>query len=83
VSFVFGSWAQRHLGEPGATPRDIDVLVVGCPEQYDITHACLSLSGEYSIDVNPMIVSQDEFESRGTNAVLDEIVSGALVEVTR
>ena len=26
---VFGSWARRHLGEPGPTPRDVDVLVIG------------------------------------------------------
>jgi predicted nucleotidyltransferase len=27
--YIFGSWAARYLGDPGETPRDIDVLVVG------------------------------------------------------
>jgi len=26
---IYGSWAARYSGEPGAIPRDIDVLVVG------------------------------------------------------
>jgi hypothetical protein len=26
---LFGSWAARYLGEPGRTPNDIDVLVIG------------------------------------------------------
>ena len=28
-AFVYGSWAARRLGEPGAAPRDVDVVVVG------------------------------------------------------
>jgi DNA-binding transcriptional ArsR family regulator len=26
---IYGSWAARRLGEPGAPPRDIDVVVIG------------------------------------------------------
>lgn len=28
-AFMYGSWAARREGEPGAAPRDLDVLVVG------------------------------------------------------
>jgi predicted nucleotidyltransferase len=28
---VFGSWAARLAGEPGPSPADIDLLVVGRP----------------------------------------------------
>jgi AraC-like DNA-binding protein len=28
---IYGSWAARRLGEPGAPPRDIDVAVIGTP----------------------------------------------------
>jgi DNA-binding transcriptional ArsR family regulator len=28
-AYIYGSWAARYLGEPGPTPVDIDVLVVG------------------------------------------------------
>ena len=79
--YVFGSWARRHLGEPGATPRDIDVLVVGNPEAYDVTTACLELSGRYGIDVSPMIVTAREFHERGDNPLLDDITTGELVKV--
>ena len=27
--YIFGSLAARYLGDPGETPHDIDVLVVG------------------------------------------------------
>ena len=78
---VFGSWARRHLGEPGPTPRDVDVLVVGTPDDYTVTSVCLDLSGQYGVEVSPMIVSSDEFASRGQNPILDQITSGPLVEV--
>ena len=79
--WVFGSWARRHLGEPGPTPRDIDVLVVGTPDEYGVTSVCLDLSGQYGIEVNPMIVSNGEFTARGRNQILDQITTGPLVEV--
>jgi predicted nucleotidyltransferase len=78
---VFGSWARRHLGEPGPTPRDVDVLVVGTPDDYAVTSVCLDLSGQYGVEVSPMIVSSDEFATRGRNPILDQIASGPLVEV--
>lgn len=78
---VFGSWARRHLGEPGPTPRDIDVLVIGTPDDYSVTSFCLDLSGRHGVEVSPMIVSSDEFAIRGRNPILDEIASGPLVEV--
>jgi DNA-binding transcriptional ArsR family regulator len=28
-AYVYGSWAARRLGEPGDSPRDLDVVVVG------------------------------------------------------
>jgi AraC-like DNA-binding protein len=32
-AFAYGSWAARRLGEPGAAPRDVDVVVVGTTSQ--------------------------------------------------
>lgn len=28
-AFIFGSWAARYAGVPGALPHDVDVLIVG------------------------------------------------------
>ena len=80
---IFGSWARRHLGEPGPTPRDVDVLLVGHPDPPDVEAACLEVSGRLGIDVNPVIVSQSQFESKGDNVLLDEIAAGPMVEVRR
>jgi predicted nucleotidyltransferase len=81
--YVFGSWARRHLGEPGAAPRDVDVLVVGSPDAFDVTSVCLGLSGKYGIEVTPMIINRREFDNRGDNVLLDDITSSQLVEVLR
>lgn len=57
--------------------------VVGNPEGYDVTTACLELSGRYGIDVSPMIVNTREFHERGDNPLLDDITNGTLVKVRR
>jgi hypothetical protein len=38
-AFVYGSWAARRLGEPGAPPRDVDVVVVGTTSQASLLEA--------------------------------------------
>ncbi len=38
-AFVYGSWAARRLGEPGAAPRDVDVVVVGTTSQARLQEA--------------------------------------------
>lgn len=80
---VFGSWARRHLGEPGPTPRDVDVLVVGEPDDFAVMSVCLELGGIFGIEVSPMVVGRIAFETRGDNPILDEIVAGPLIEVRR
>jgi hypothetical protein len=40
-AFFYGSWAARRLGEPGAAPRDVDVVVIG-----GATNAALGSAGE-------------------------------------
>jgi predicted nucleotidyltransferase len=34
--YLFGSWAARYQGEPGAAPADVDVLVIGRPNRDDL-----------------------------------------------
>lgn len=31
-AMIYGSWAARYLGEAGAEPNDVDVLVIGSPD---------------------------------------------------
>ena len=86
VVYVYGSWARRHLGEPGEPPRDIDVLVVSDDptEAYQsVSDVCLGLSGRYGIGINPTVIGEKAFASPKRGSVLAEIVAGQLVEVRR
>jgi DNA-binding transcriptional ArsR family regulator len=41
-AMIYGSWAARYLGEAGAEPNDVDVLVIGSPDPdvlYDAAEA--------------------------------------------
>jgi predicted nucleotidyltransferase len=35
-AYIYGSWAARYSGEPGAAPADVDVLVIGTSEPDDL-----------------------------------------------
>lgn len=35
-AYIYGSWAARYHGEPGAAPADVDVLVVGTANLDDL-----------------------------------------------
>jgi DNA-binding transcriptional ArsR family regulator len=35
-AYIYGSWAARYHGEPGSTPADVDVLVVGSADPDDL-----------------------------------------------
>ena len=37
--YVYGSWAARAAGEPGRTPNEIDVFVLGRPDRDDVNDA--------------------------------------------
>jgi hypothetical protein len=40
-AFIYGSWAARRLGESGAAPRDLDVVVIG-----DVKRAVLEATAD-------------------------------------
>ncbi|MEU8038270.1 hypothetical protein [Streptosporangium sp. NPDC049078] len=47
-AYIYGSWAARHANQAGPPPRDIDVLVVGSPDEdelYDAARAAEHLLG--------------------------------------
>lgn len=35
-AYIYGSWAARYQGEPGPTPADVDVLVIGSTDPDDL-----------------------------------------------
>lgn len=54
---IFGSWAARVLGEPGPSPVDIDLLVVGRPDRDDLHDATLRAEHRLGREVNTVVVS--------------------------
>jgi len=55
--YIFGSWAARFLGEPGRTPADVDVLIVGSAERNEAYDAADRAARRLHREVNPTIVS--------------------------
>lgn len=52
---IFGSWAARHSGEPGATPNDVDVLVLGKPDRDEVYDAARRAEERLGLPVNTAI----------------------------
>lgn len=64
-AFIFGSWARRFAGEPGPLPRDVDVLVIGSADPEKVYRAARWVEEQIGIDVNPIVMSEDEWEKAG------------------
>lgn len=79
-AFVFGSWAARHLGETGAAPNDLDVLIVGSPDRRSVARLSRALAAKLGVEVNPTVVPSLEWRSK-RSGFLRSIASGPLVEV--
>jgi DNA-binding transcriptional ArsR family regulator len=55
--YLFGSWAARFLGEPGPTPADVDVLIIGPADRNETYDAADRAARRLHREVNPTIVS--------------------------
>lgn len=75
---VFGSWAARMAGEPGSSPVDIDLLVIGRPNRDDLYDAAARAQRRLGREVNPVVVAPDRWESTG-DGFLAELKSRPLV----
>lgn len=78
-AFLYGSFAARLLGVAGATPNDIDVMVVGRPDVDAVYGACARVEATVHRPVNPTILEADEFAQR--SGYLDSVRSGAAIPV--
>ena len=79
-AFIYGSWAARRLGEPGAAPRDLDVVVIG-----DVTRAVLGLVADEATrrlhrEVNITRVSPEVWD-RGEDLFVKTLRSRPLVSI--
>lgn len=79
-AFIFGSWAARYHGEPGAAPHDIDLLVIGEPNLDALYAACRRAEAELRLDVNPLVRPKADWNARGSGFLAD-VRKGPLVPV--
>ena len=80
-AYLFGSWARRYQGEAGPPPGDIDVVVIGDPDVDDIYDACSDVSRDLAQDVNPVILTPEEWRSK-RSGFIRQVRSGPLVALT-
>lgn len=59
---VFGSWAARYEGEPGASPNDVDVLVLGNPDRDGIHAAARRAEERIGLPVNTTVRRAEDWE---------------------
>ncbi len=81
-TWIFGSWAARYLGEPGAFPHDLDLLVVGDPDQVALYGALAGVEREIGLEVHPIIGTAPEWEQPVPDSFLSELQAGPLVPLS-
>ena len=75
---IYGSWARRYHGEKGLEPQDIDLLVVGSPDVDTVTAVAEQASQALGRDVNPTILTEDEYEAEPSEFVKAIKISNAV-----
>lgn len=79
-AYIFGSWARRYEGEIGEPPRDLDVLVIGRPNQRQVDEACRRAERRLGLEVNPVVVSPAEWRA-AASGFLRQLKKSPLVPV--
>lgn len=60
-AFLYGSFAARVSGVPGAAPADIDLMVIGSPDPVAVYDAAGRVESAVGRPVNPTILTPDEW----------------------
>ena len=79
-AYLFGSWAARYEGQPGADPHDIDVVAIGNPDRMTIYEAAAAATSQLGREVNIRTVNRDDWEGEG-DLFVRTVKNGALVPV--
>lgn len=78
---IFGSWAARAAGEPGQSPNDVDLLVIGEMEPMEIYEVARKATQELGLEVNPVIRTRQEWQQDQTEFART-VREGITVDVT-
>lgn len=68
-AYIFGSWADRYIGNAGRSPGDVDVLVVGTADQDDLWDAGRRASSRVGREVNVTRVRPPDWRSDATSFI--------------
>lgn len=79
--FIYGSWAARRHGEPGAFPNDIDVLVVGDAPRRVLSAIASDASERLNMPVNITRISYEEWNASQPTPFQQTVRSRPLVDV--
>ncbi len=79
-AYVHGSWAARYHGEPGGSPGDIDLLIVGQPRRGAVDTALDGIETRLGREVNVTYVTLQRWHDRA-DPFIDEVRSRPLVEL--
>lgn len=79
-AFIYGSWAARYLGEPGADPNDIDVLVIGNPDSGELYAAARQASEKVRREVNINAITPKRW-SKGEDGFVETVRSHPLLQL--
>lgn len=78
--YIYGSWAARYEGEPGPSPQDIDVLVLGKLDRDDVFDAARRAARRLGREVNVTQRTSRQWET-ATDEFADQVRSSPKVEV--
>lgn len=78
--YIYGSWAARYEGEPGPSPQDIDVLVLGKPDRDDVFDAARRAERRLGREVNVTQRTSHQWET-ATDGFAEQVRSSPKVEV--
>lgn len=77
---IFGSWARRYRGEPGPTPADVDLVVVGDADPEAVETLSVEVGRRLGLEVNPVVLSEREWDD-ADSGFLRQLHEGPLVQV--
>lgn len=78
-AFLYGSFAARLLGVEGASPNDIDLMVIGTPDVDEVYEGCTRVEAAVHRPVNPTILTTTELAEQ--SGFLDSVRAGPVVAV--
>lgn len=80
VAKVFGSWAARAAGEPGPSPGDVDLLVVGAVDRRRLFAELADLEVRVGRPINPTVLSEERW-ARSQDPLVDEVRSRPTIDI--